>query len=83
MHELKRKFEGKALADYPETTRIRLNLIGGGAEYVEVPTAEVFQPGDWLARRFAGIKFSLCERAMRKRNVPLYNVKTFAVESPE
>ena len=67
MHALKQRFEGKTLEDHPQETRVVLHLIGGGQRFVIVPTSDVFVPGDWLSRRFAGINLRKVEQSLRNK----------------
>jgi len=57
--DLRARFE-KPLSAYPEFTPVEVN-DGISTFTVEIPTAEVFTKGCWLARRFSGVTFSRVE----------------------
>lgn len=74
--EMTTHFERKTIADYPVNTHVEINIAPADWEkkfisdempvessvMVTIPTKEIFQQGDWLSRRFSGIKFPLIKK---------------------
>lgn len=50
------------LSCWPETTVVRLKFPSLPEELVEIPTAEVFAPGDFVARHYACTPYSRIQR---------------------
>lgn len=57
---LRARFE-KPLEAFPAVTVVTVN-DGIGTFAVSIPTADVYAPGSWLSRRFAGATFSRVEK---------------------
>jgi len=73
------KFE-RPIGDFPEVTRVRVyfkrprRFIADVTEAVEtvdveIPTAEIFVPGNWLARRFAATPAGKIVAALDARGI--------------
>lgn len=84
--DIKDHFE--TMPTLPETTRVKVTfrtepkfMTDSGelrphlTEIVEIPTSEIVEKGDWISRRFSGIKFPLIEKVLDRRNVTCYPLR--------
>ena len=73
----------RTLADMPAITKttVRYTKVNTRETIetltVEIPTADVFESGDWLSRRTAGVKFTkviewLCARGYNRNGVDMW-----------
>lgn len=63
----RKRFE-RPIEDYPATTTVCVR-DGDKTTTHEIPTADVFIPGDWLARRFSATPIWKVERWLAARNL--------------
>lgn len=67
------------LSCWPATTQVELCYCDGRKETVEIPTAEVWVPGDFVARRYATTPFHKIQRWLNQHGY--YNFSTFGVRN--
>lgn len=64
---------------WPEITLVKLTYHNGAEKTVEIPTADVWVAGDWVARRYAATPYPIIEKWLWENGHSLQNVKLYGV----